>query len=265
MDRRRLPDIESVERHPITVDFVSQDTVRRFSLVDKAGKEDRVLFSCGTTRRFFQIVNTAHTEYCKQVGLPADKRLMIGKAKPPITPASYIDVGYVQCSTLSVIPASMSQKGAPYTGMRLRAWREYGAYKDPDKPDRAIRIYRREYDSWVQFTIYAKTEDKADRLSDWFMEFMDTFSFYFAYSGVSKVWFERREGDDTWEDDNYPSPLSVRPLVYFVRLSKVSTRTCAILNNVNINLAIAGQQGVKSAEVSGGIHNSILRQTGDMT
>lgn len=102
---------------------------------------------------------------------------------------------------------------------RMRLQREI--LPDPDNPGMKIFTYGQEYDNWVTFRIWAKTNKVANKRAMWFENLIDEWRWYFEASGVKRVLYDERMEDVHISPDN--RKLVCRPLSYFVRTEKVST------------------------------------------
>lgn len=89
----------------------------------------------------------------------------------------------------------------------------------------------------VQFTILAKSNERADALVDWFHRMVLTYVFamqFFRTRGVSEFRFEKRLEDK--ESKEYGQELYSRPLRYSLRLDLAIVSEAKVLERVDVKV-----------------------------
>lgn len=85
------------------------------------------------------------------------------------------------------------------------------------------------------FEVVAKTSKQANKLVDWFEEFMEVNREIFAKKGIVKYHFDKRESDRflTRGETGY----YVRPMVYYVRTERTYAITESKINKLVVKLS----------------------------
>ena len=105
---------------------------------------------------------------------------------------------------------------------------------DPSKNNRLIDTYGQWYDNLVQFDVWAKTNEEAEVLIEWFEDFMDLYKFLFMKYGLENLIYWRR-----FEDQNiqrWANPLHVRSVQYYCRTEKLTIVPTYKIEQIHIKL-----------------------------
>ena len=103
----------------------------------------------------------------------------------------------------------------------------------------------------TQFTVYAKSNARANELVSWFHRMMMVYTFgyrFFQARGVSFLKFEGRQPDEKTQD--FGQELYVRKLRYRVRISLQDVYDSKTLEDVVINVGMRPGGQVASFEVN---------------
>jgi hypothetical protein len=104
---------------------------------------------------------------------------------------------------------------------------------DPDNPGLMIHIYGQDYDNFVNFIVWARTNKVANDRAVWFENLMEEWRWYFEVSGIKMVSFEERGMDIRLSPEN--RKVVGRPFRYFIRTEKITIIREAALREIAIN------------------------------
>lgn len=111
--------------------------------------------------------------------------------------------------------------------------REEYHYED-DPRNYTVQVRGQWFDNIVKFKCFETSHIRAERLVDWFMEFMNKHTWIIRKNGIQQIFFEERKGDvveTVWRDD-----IVGYEVCYYVRTEELTTEL--IHNTASINLSI---------------------------
>ena len=106
----------------------------------------------------------------------------------------------------------------PPTEIKPRV-REYRV--DPDNIDCHVQVLGQWYDNLIQFDCWAKTNNRADKLIEWFEDFMYKYTWVWKKNGVNEILYWMRMQDEEvrkWRND-----LASRTVLYYFKTEKIVT------------------------------------------
>jgi len=85
--------------------------------------------------------------------------------------------------------------------------------------NKVYNVYLQEFDNYVQFDLFTRTNFEAEEFIEWFEDFMFSYTGLFIHAGVGQIdYFHRLE--DT-EITKWRTGLSVRSVRYYIRTQKL--------------------------------------------
>jgi hypothetical protein len=134
-------------------------------------------------------------------------------------PDTHIDIETISISFFDRIPGAFSQ-GKPMEGNvknRKPILREI--VDDPDNPGYKRAVLGYYYDNILRLTAWARTNKQANQRAIWIENFMEEYSWFFAFSGVNRILFDGWRQHKTIEINN--NKYYGRPIDFFVRTEKL--------------------------------------------
>lgn len=104
---------------------------------------------------------------------------------------------------------------------------------DPDNAGLNIYIFGQEFDNFVDFTIWSRTNKVANERAVWFENLMEEWRWYFEVSGIKMVSLEERGTDIRLSPEN--RKVVGRPFRYFIRTEKITVTREATLREIAIS------------------------------
>lgn len=187
-------------------------------------------------RGFFKAVQEAMQLHLKTAPLPGDKAPTLVEDFPKDrqgNPDTSYDV--IQWSVLESVPAGMDRSGHGRVPFRPLP-REVISH--PDKAGYFLITYGWWEWATVVFTVFAKSNARANELAEWFHFFMMLYGQqldFMRMRGVNKLQFMGRGRDE--ENERFGGQtLYMRPLKYAFRLEVLNTAEVKTLETVEFNL-----------------------------
>ena len=117
------------------------------------------------------------------------------------------------------------------TTARYRGW----SRDEVKYPNQIIMHYGKVFDNVICFEIAARTAKHANKIADWFEQFMEQNKEIFAKNGIVKYHFDKRESDQRVSRGE--TVYHVRPMVYFVRTERTYSMTENTINKLVVKLS----------------------------
>ena len=92
---------------------------------------------------------------------------------------------------------------------------------DPDYTDCHVMVLGQWFDNLIQFDCWAKTNNRADDLVEWFEDFMYRYTWVWKKNGVNEILYWMRTQDE--EVSKWRVDLADRTLIYYFRTEKILT------------------------------------------
>lgn len=132
-------------------------------------------------------------------------------------------------------PAATS--GRPFEGTKEYKPRLRETYKDPVVDGYSVSVYGQWFDSIVQFDVWYANNRAAERLVDWFDQFMSNNSWILRRAGVAQIFFWQRTADDLKQQ--WRQPVWHRSVQYYLRTEQLHAVYERDLLKLNIVLDVA--------------------------
>lgn len=148
----------------------------------------------------------------------------------------YIDKEAVTFKITTREPGRMDQ-GAPLEGKvkNLRPlFREEA--EDPDNPGYKILVFGYWYDNVVEFTCWARTHKVVDQRAIWFENLMQSYLWFFRYSGVNRVLYLGRGSEIAKDIEG--NTIFGRSLRFFVRTEEITKVHEKAIERISLNYGI---------------------------
>lgn len=142
-----------------------------------------------------------------------------------------------ECITYTLVqrgPGSTS--GPPFGRQRDRRHRFREELFEQHDATEVQMVYGQVMDNLSHFDCWAPDPVRADRLADYFEQFMILWSPVIAYNGPQRILFWSR-GDDAI-DQRMPGGVVSRSLRYFFRTEDIKLLTTSLIRAVNVNVRI---------------------------
>lgn len=108
--------------------------------------------------------------------------------------------------------------------------------EDPEHPGYKIAIIGYWYDNILQITPWARTNKTANQRALWLEGVLEDYTWWFAYSGVNRFVYQGRGKERTLNVQG--NKLYGRPINYFVRTERITTKREKELEEILINLQV---------------------------
>lgn len=125
--------------------------------------------------------------------------------------------------------------------------REEYHYKD-DPRNYTVQVRGQWFDNIVKFKCFETSHLKAERLVDWFMEFMNKHTWVIRKNGIQQIFFEERKGDvveTVWRDD-----IVGYEVCYYVRTEELTTDLIHNTASVDLSVELSDRDRRIAEEVS---------------
>lgn len=137
--------------------------------------------------------------------------------------------------SLAVREPGMYSQGRPGEGKiknRRPVLREH--VDDPDNPGYKRAVLGYFYDNTLRLTCWARTSKQANLRALWLEDVMEEYTWFFVYSGVNRIFYDRRREEITHEVEG--NKIYGRPIDYFVRTEKLRNVSQKTLEEIVVNL-----------------------------
>ena len=112
--------------------------------------------------------------------------------------------------------------------------RQVERLKDPSFPGKSVLITRQRIENLVEFGCYAGTQRLSERLTNWFLTFMDRAAPIINRMGVEQIFFYERLADDL--NNAWRQPFAVRKVNYYMLTQKIQAEYESDIVLFNISL-----------------------------
>jgi hypothetical protein len=129
--------------------------------------------------------------------------------------------------------AKMNAKG---TGRPQRAATFAYDLRSANNPNKVIIVESRPIDHRIQFSVWSKNADHANRLALWLENNFITHTWAFQVQGAERFYWEERGPDTLWTTGG--QRLHQRPLVFFLRLREFENKSYSILRLIDLEINI---------------------------
>ena len=144
----------------------------------------------------------------------------------------------IVCSLYQQTPGTvMGRKDAVARNKEVKP-RVRESYPLPEDPrNYTVQVRGQWLDNIVKFKCFETSHYKAERLVDWFMDFMSKHTWVLRKNGIQQIFFEERKGDKVehvWRDD-----IVGYEVCYYVRTEELTTEIIHNTGSVNLNVELA--------------------------
>jgi hypothetical protein len=184
---------------------------------------------------FYDLVRQAIAHLETRAGVPEENRVKFTEEEPDINS----DTETITFSLVRREPGQFGQGppfGAKHHNLRPMLREEI---KDPSVPGYRCATTGYWYDNLVRFTCWARTNKAANARAEWFEDMMEEYTWWFRWSGVSRVIFWGRDADIATEIDE--NTWYGRPINIFVKTEKVRVFNEKELEEILIDLKVKSQ------------------------
>jgi len=99
-----------------------------------------------------------------------------------------------------------------------------------------MEVYGQFFDNLVQYNIWSKSNYEVELLTEWFEEYMLSYTGMFREAGIVNMWFDRRVRDDLKEQMN--NGYHVRSVLYYVRTERILMNSLKPIRRINLNISV---------------------------
>jgi len=100
-----------------------------------------------------------------------------------------------------------------------------------------LKISAQVFDNLVQYNIWSKSNYEAETMTEWFEEFMDSYTGMFREAGIVQLLFNRRVRDEALF--NMKNGYHARSVLYYVRTERVSVESISPIKRINLDVDVS--------------------------
>ena len=131
-------------------------------------------------------------------------------------------------------PASVGGRKQPFDGDTRELVPRLRQTVNPVGEEKALQIYGRCYDVFVQFDIWCNTNTESEEIANWFMKYMTDRRNLWKHLGIGECIFWWRGQDDSLMNIN--KKLQTRTLTYYVKYEELSFVEATKLQELEIEV-----------------------------
>jgi len=146
---------------------------------------------------------------------------------------------FIDTITMKVVerhPAGLGNNARTAPGGRRQIkprLREHGRHHRSTR-GKLTNIYTWDFDNYVQFDLFTRTNNEAEDFVAWFEDFLLMYTWLFKYAGIVDMHYWRRLEDK--EIAKWRSGLSVRSLQYYIKTQKIFEMDVYRIQEISIRL-----------------------------
>lgn len=161
----------------------------------------------------------------------------------------------IVCQLYRQTPGTVAgrKEAARHKEVKPRVRESYPLPEDPR--NYTVQVRGQWLDSIVKFNCFETSHYRAERLVDWFMEFMNKHTWVLRKNGIQQIFFEERKGDRVetqWRDD-----IVGYEVCYYVRTETLTTEIIHNTGSINLNVELANKddrtRAALTADPTGGL------------
>lgn len=99
-----------------------------------------------------------------------------------------------------------------------------------------MKVKAQYLDNLVQYNIWGRTNYEAERLVEWFKQYMSNYIGLFRKQGIVHMYYDRRVRDDTLIQ--MKNGYHLRSVLYYIRTEEVMPEVIGPINQINVNINV---------------------------